>query len=146
LGNLGDKTAIHFRIGDYKKISHIHNILNMDYYIKAINKIKNTKEFVYFYDKSDKDDVETITNIIETLKIIYPKYTFIEMENDLEDWEELLFMSCFKNIIMANSTFSWWAAYLNTNMNHNVYYPEKWFADSSINTEDLFPQKWIKIS
>jgi len=57
-------------------------------------------------------------------------------------------MSCCQHNIIANSSFSWWAAYFNTNPNKIICYPEKWFGPqlSQHNTKDLFPPSWHKIS
>jgi len=137
-----DKTAIHFRFGDYKKLTKIYTLLDVNYYIQCINKITNTKIFYYFYDKQDKEDVESIIII---LKSIYKNYEFNDGTSNLKDWEECLLMSCFKNNIIANSTFSWWSGYLNTNIGHKVYYPIKWFVDKTKDCSDLFLPEWIGI-
>ena len=57
-------------------------------------------------------------------------------------------MSFCKNHIIANSTFSWWGAYLNKNKNKKILYPNKWFgpAYSEWITDDIFPEDWICIN
>jgi hypothetical protein len=54
-------------------------------------------------------------------------------------------MSECKNNIIANSSFSWWGAWLNKNPNKIVIAPEKWFKTKKMNTIDLLPASWIKL-
>jgi hypothetical protein len=65
-----------------------------------------------------------------------------------EDWEQMIFMSCCKFNIIANSTFSWWGAFLNTIENRVVCYPSLWFGPKNVHmdTRDLFKGlPWEKI-
>jgi hypothetical protein len=63
-------------------------------------------------------------------------YTFIEGNTD---WEDLMFMSCFSHQIIANSSFSWWGAFLNKNPNKIVIFPEKWFGEiANLDATDLY--------
>jgi hypothetical protein len=64
----------------------------------------------------------------------------------LEDWEQMLLMSLCNHNIIANSTFSWWGAYLNDNPGKIVCYPEHWFMpEVKKDVTDLFEEDWIKI-
>ena len=68
------------------------------------------------------------------------------IENIPFDYEELILMSLCKHNIIANSTFSWWGAYFNTNPAKIVCYPSIWFGpDVTHNTKDLCPESWTKI-
>jgi len=58
---------------------------------------------------------------------------------------DMVLMSHCKHNIIANSSFSWWAAWLNQNSDKMVIAPKKWFNDVSINTHDLIPSEWIKL-
>ena len=87
-----------------------------------------------------------MTDTINKLQNDFPNYTFERKYSHLEDWEQMLLMSmCYHNII-ANSSFSWWSAYFNSNINKIVCYPSVWFADkANIDTSDLCPKRWKKI-
>jgi hypothetical protein len=149
--------SMHFRIGDYKKLSDHYIILKENYYINAINyllektqldnvnianKSKNIK-ILYFCENQDVEDVE---NIITILKLKFSIVKFERADPTLEDWEQLILMSLCRNNIIANSTFSWWGAYLNTYRNRKVIYPDAWFGSKSNHyTSDLFPTNWIQV-
>lgn len=140
--------SMHFRIGDYKAIQDCHPVMSYDYYNKALSEIVKCSQdkninILYFHETVDTADVDTIIN---KLKQQYPLIHFTGVKNDLSDWEQLLLMSCCDHNIIANSTFSWWGAFFNTNNNHIVCYPSIWFGNKiSHNTDDLFPSDWVKI-
>jgi hypothetical protein len=145
--------SMHFRIGDYLLIQDKHPILEKSYYSNALKTIldkdPNIKKVYYFTEKKDYKDVEK--NIL-FLRDIYPNITFIFIENigkessEIEDWEQLLLMSLCSHNIIANSTFSWWGAYFNSNVDKIVCYPSLWFGISlNHNIKDLFPDNWIKV-
>jgi hypothetical protein len=67
-------------------------------------------------------------------------------DSKLSDWEQLLLMSLCEHNIIANSTFSWWSGYFNTNQNKIICYPSQWFGPNIVHcTSDLFPKNWFKI-
>jgi hypothetical protein len=141
---MNDKISIHFRIGDYKKLSKVYEILGVDYYINSLNMIKDVKKVIYFYDDSDKEDNDTINGMISELNGRFSDIEFIDSKKyGLKDWEELLLMSCCKYNIIANSSFSWWAGYFN--FGGKVYCPNKWFSNKTMNIKDLYPPYWVKI-
>ena len=85
--------------------------------------------------------------LIDILKKTITNCAFIKVTDDVEDWKQLLLMSACGNNIIANSSFSWWGAYLNTNPTKIVCYPEIWFGPKvTHDTRDLFPESWTKIS
>ena len=153
LGNivleLDNTISIHFRLGDYKMLSHIYPILELSYYEKALNEIiqktgTNSKfNVIYFCEDKDLMDVLKIVN---SLKELFPKCSFIRCPQHLKDWEQLLLMSSCRHNIIANSTFSWWGAYLNIHEDKIVCYPDTWFQKAiQHNTEDLCPDEWLRI-
>lgn len=128
--------SIHIRRGDYLNSPNHHPAQNMNYYMKAIKKMPKDSVFIVF-----SDDIEWCKSNFPDLP---EKFKFIEGGKDFED---LFMMSMCKNNIICNSTFSWWAAWLNNNPNKTVVVPEKWFgpAYAHYNTQDLYCENWIKI-
>jgi hypothetical protein len=142
--------SLHFRIGDYKTPQHsnFHPIQTVEYYEKAIRHITEQvdKPIIIMYFCEDEDIIQ-VNEMIGSLKTIYPKVSFERGGVQLDDWEQMLLMSCCDHHIIANSTFSWWGAYFNDKPVKIVCYPEKWFSSEPHNTGtvDLFPEGWVKI-
>ena len=141
--------SIHFRMGDYSKPQHLsyHGICTNDYYIKGIKTIvNNTKTKFDILCFSEKDDEKYVNDRIEYIRKSFPTFNFIKVSYDILDWEQLLIMSLCRHNIIANSTFSWWSAYMNDNPDKIVIYPLPWFGViANTDTVDLFPDKWISI-
>lgn len=140
--------SLHFRMGDYKNLQHHHPIMSIEYYINCISELinitgKDNWKILYFYEKNDET---IVTNNVTQLNSKFPNITFVSVDHALADWEQMLSMSLCKHNIIANSTFSWWGAYLNSNEN-KVFYPSEWFGPAQGNkkVEDLFMVNWIKI-
>jgi len=146
---LRDTISLHFRLGDYKKLQDFHPILSEKYYNNCISYIlskqtnKNLNKVLYFCEDDDLDEVE---KTIKNLEVLFPLLNFTRCISNLDDWEQMLLMSMCSNNVIANSTFSWWGAYLNNNPEKIVCYPEHWFGPrAGHDTSDLFPKDWIKI-
>jgi len=144
---LNKTVSIHFRLGDYKKLTDIHPIMPYEYYKNALHHIitndSTITNILYFCEEDDIIDVEIIIN---KLKDDFVMIDIERMDNHLKDWEQMLLMSCCKHNAIANSSFSWWGAYLNNNPEKIVCYPNVWFGDNIIHsTKDLFPNEWVKI-
>ena len=129
-GIKGKTIGVHIRRGDYAKLSYVHYICNKEYYEKAFNTI--------FWDYTPifiSDDIEWCKQNF--------KGEFSPFKNELED---LTLLSLCDDNIIANSTFSWWGAYLNQSKIKTVIAPNKWFAESAnIDSKDIIPNNWIKI-
>ena len=128
---LKEKTcSIHIRRGDYLGLPEHHPICSIEYYNQAISNFDKETIFLVF------------SNDIEWCKKNFkgPQFIFIEGEKDYID---LWLMSLCENNIIANSSFSWWAAWLNTNPNKIVITPKNWFGKAiNHNTQDLIPNEW----
>ena len=147
--DLENTVSIHFRIGDYKPLQDFHPLATYNYYERSLQYFKSihpNKEFniLYFCEDSDIDDVLSIVN-----KLVdkFPMYNFKRGLNTLEDWQQMLLMSCCHHNIIANSSFSWWSAYLNSNKDKIVCYPSVWFGPAANNdTRDLCPPDWVRVN
>lgn len=135
--------SMHFRLGDYKNLPDYHPIATTMYYTQALTHFSGDYTVLYF---CENEDIHDVLDTISALRIIYPSFVFERGGADLTDWEQLLLMSCCSHNIIANSTFSWWAAYLNTNTSKQVTYPDVWFGpQAGHDTSDLCPPEWLKI-
>ncbi|MFA6365071.1 MAG: alpha-1,2-fucosyltransferase [Candidatus Paceibacterota bacterium] len=131
--------AVHFRRGDYVsdvRVATFHGSCGPDYYSKATTlATEGLKEPILFIFT---DDVAWIRNNFKTeVQCIYVS------DLGLTDAEELILMSKCKNNIIANSSFSWWGAWLNQNPKKVVIGPKRWFAKENIVEADRFPPGWI---
>jgi len=151
--DLNNTISMHFRIGDYKKLTDFHPIAPQKYYENCLyyfNDINPGIQYKIIYFCED-EDLEEVLKTIQPLKKVQTGYTFERGDNTLSDWEQMLYMSLCSHNIIANSSFSWWGAYFNTNKDINnerrVLYPETWFGNKSNNdTKDLCPPDWVKIN
>jgi hypothetical protein len=141
--------SLHFRLGDYKQLQHIHPLMPIQYYINSIQYIinktnKDNYDILYFCQRQDND----LVNIsIKVLKNKFKNINFIKVDDEIEDWKQMLIMSLCNYNIIANSTFSWWGAYFNSNREKIVCYPYYWFGSGvNHNTDDLFPNNWSIIN
>ena len=121
--------SVHIRRTDYVSI---HCALKWDYYEKALSMIKAYYQNPIFIVFSD--DYEWAKQHMPLDEDCY----YIDENECLEDYEQLLVMSCCKSNIIANSTFSWWAAWLNRNPDKNVIMPSKWLKGQ----EKLIMKEW----
>ena len=134
LDTLIDCTAIHVRRTDYLIHKDCYNILDKNYYNEAMNLLPSEKYIIF------SDDISWCKSIF-----IGNKFIFSEERDAFMDWKKML---CCKNFIIANSSYSWWAAYLNNNPEKTIIAPKNWFGpklETTHDTKDLIPPKWIAI-
>ena len=136
--NKGNSVAIHFRRGDYlsKKLNDTHNILSSDYYQRSIDFIKIKVKKPNFFIFTDDMSYIRNTNFVKKNKCF-----LIDTQSSYQD---LHLMSKCKHFIIANSSFSWWGAWLSSNKKKIVCTPNIW-TKTNISTIDLIPKNWIKI-
>jgi hypothetical protein len=146
---LAQSISLHFRIGDYMNSQLHHPLMKDEYYVESIKKImtltkKTDWDIIYFCEAKDNLPVR---QRLYKIKKCFPELSFHKASDEMLDWEQLLLMSCSDHNIIANSTFSWWGAYLNPNPDKIVCYPSTWFgsANSDMETKDLCPLSWVKI-
>ena len=148
--HINNTISLHFRMGDYKNMPNHHPLISDNYYINSLRHIVDVtkqKKWTVLYTCEETDD-EIVLFRIHTIKNMFKELNFIKIDNKLKDYEQMLLMSACNHNIIANSSFSWWSAYINDNPDKIVCYPSVWFgiAYSSFNTMDLHPTSWNKIS
>ena len=133
-----NSVAIHIRRGDYlwaENVDKRMNICNLEYYKKGIE---------YFVNKFDKCKFYIFTDDPKWVEANFGfvKYTLVDWNKGEDSFFDMYLMSKCKHNIIANSTFSWWAAYLNNNSNKIVICPNRWYSDKDSN---LILKEWIKV-
>ena len=140
--------SLHFRIGDYVKNLAMHPVLDIEYYIKSINflkdKINNIERNNYILIFGELNDKEKIEQHIKQINVEFPNLEILISDYNIEDYEQMLLMCLCEHNIIANSTFSWWGAYFNNNSKKIICYPSVWNGSTN-ETQDLFPINWNKI-
>lgn len=139
-----DAVSLHIRRGNYISVDanyKRHGTCSIEYYQKAIEMIKTYTGNPVFYIFSND-----IPWAKENLKIDSP-HTFVDINTEKTDYEDLRLMTSCKYHIIANSTFSWWAAWLSTRENKKIIAPKQWFLDDELNRQaySIVPESWEKI-
>lgn len=129
--------ALHVRRGDY--IASEFAICGLDYYKSAINyitgKVGGIQLFVF------SNDIEWAKDNIKTDQEIY----FVDNNNEEKGYEDMRLMSLCRHHIIANSTFSWWGAWLGVAEDKIVVAPKRWVVGDQYGYEDIVPDGWIRI-
>ena len=137
-----DSVCIHVRRGDYllKHNLQIHGLLSLNYYQAAIKTIKSNLRNPHYFIFSDDYEWcrQAFSGISENMSLV--------TGNDKEAWKDLKLMSLCKHHIVANSSFSWWGAWLSTSEGIKIA-PLQWYADAVMNetAKDLIPSTWIRM-
>lgn len=139
LGNIRNNisaVSLHVRRGDYLKSPYF--ISMEDYYNSAIDYIKKKLKNPIFILFSDDPQW-----VYEKLVPLLENSILVDWNVKEDSWKDMMLMSNCSHHIIANSSFSWWGAWLGNNPDKIVIAPQKWFLDSSVNTKDLYLQNWI---
>ena len=134
--------SVHVRRGDYvtgPTASKVHGGTSLEYYADAIKAISAKIKDPRFYVFSDEPEW-----CKENLKFGSHPVTYVEGNSIDKGYEDMRLMSACKHHIVANSSFSWWGAWLNPDPNKLVYAPKVWFIDPNKKT-DIVPDSWIKL-
>jgi hypothetical protein len=136
-----NSVSIHIRRGDYlsdKNAANTFANLSLAYYHAAIQHIINNVKEPRFFVFSDD---------MEWAKQQFDEYScyFVNVNHGKNSYNDMRLMSICKHNIIANSSFSWWGAYLNNHSEKIVIAPENWFIDNEKNISNLLPKKWIKM-
>ena len=145
--------AMHFRMGDYAHIQEAHPVLAVGYYQRALKHIVDRASgtdrinVLIFGEARDNAVIVDHMQQLRADPAFSARCRFHKVPDMIEDWKQMLLMSVCDNNIIANSTFSWWGAYLNQNPDKVVCYPSTWFGPAlqKHDTRDLFPAEWVKI-
>lgn len=145
MGSVMNPLIIHVRLGDYIQEEKF-GILDVDYYHRAIGNIFARSQFDHIWIFSD--DLEMckmrLSSMLENLSVIYKFDTLWISENELNDWETWQIMRLGSGYIIANSSFSWWAAMMRKKYKAHIIAPNPWFSEIKEPTE-LIPKEWIRI-
>ncbi len=137
-----NSVSLHVRRGDYvanPAAAHFHGVCGLDYYSGAIEEIKKRVVAPHLFVFSD-DPEWAATNIRSDIPV-----TFADHNGTGDGGRDLDLMRLCKHNIIANSSFSWWGAWLNENPGKTVIAPARWFQEPGIDTRDLVPKGWLRI-
>lgn len=137
----GESVSLHIRRGDYLTQNNqqsLFYVLPIDYYRSAIQYIQNElKDFHVFIFSDDPDWVK------DHLRFDTPT-TFVTHNTDNHAHEDMWLMSLCKHHIIANSTFSWWGAWLSKNTDKLIIAPKQWYSPQSTKSPSL-PSNWVRL-
>lgn len=136
-----ESVSIHVRRGDYLNYPVYQGVCDLPYYTNAISYILgHVKEPHFFIFSTDTEWCEE--NIVPLLS--GKQYTIVDWNKGKDSYKDMELMSCCKNNIIAHSSFSWWAAWLNNNDNKIVVAPKEWYRREDI-TDKPQLDSWIKL-
>lgn len=136
-----ESVAVHIRRGDYlnQKALSFHGLCSDEYYLNALKIVRQKyPQHELFIFSDDADYAENVFKNHTSSSII------ISHNKGSDSWKDMYLMSQCKHNIIANSTFSWWAAWLNSNPGKCIISPKQWFS-TNLEAVDLLPDSWVRI-
>jgi hypothetical protein len=133
--------SVHVRRGDYvsDKVTHeVHGVCDIRYYTEAIHRIASEVADPCFFIFSDDMDWTKANVTVDGFPVFYIDH------NSAADYEDLRLMYSCKHHIIANSSFSWWGAWLSNNTDKKVIAPKQWFR-SLVTNKDIIPDGWLTL-
>jgi hypothetical protein len=137
-----NSVSMHVRRGDYvsdPRANATHGLCSLEYYRAAIRHVADRVADPHFFIFSD--DMEWVR---ENMKVDYP-CEYVSHNDGAESYRDMQLMSTCQHHIIANSSFSWWGAWLNPREDKIVVAPERWFPDQQRQTDDLIPPQWYRL-
>jgi hypothetical protein len=135
--------AIHFRRGDYARnvgFNREIGVLDLGYYQRAAAQMRERFPNAMFFIFSD--DIDAVERDFRAPG----PHTFVRTTQTWNGFDTLRLMSLCQHAIIANSTFSWWAAWLNSYPAKSVVAPDPWFANSEHDASEVVPASWLRLS
>jgi hypothetical protein len=133
-----NSVMLHIRRGDYLLSNNKNILLTKQYYDRAIQHMLEKKKKIQLFIFSD--DINWVKN---NWQFNAPSNFIEKIDTNDSSIEELKLMTLCKNHIIANSTFSWWGAWLGKHQEQVVISPKKWLENNSTITENLIPKSWL---
>lgn len=134
--------SIHIRRGDYVNDAATnarHGTMSPDYYYQAMTRIAQQVSSPHFFLFSDEPEWAKAH-----LHADFP-LTIVDHNRGDRDYEDLYLLRLCKHHIIANSTFSWWGAWLSDAPSKTIIAPEQWFKSGESNVQDLVPETWLRL-
>ena len=137
-----DAICLHVRRGDYvtnKNAAQFHGLCSLDYYQQGVRiasaGLKNPHGYVF------SDDPQWVRHNLD----VGLDFTVVDVNGPDDAHQDLWLMAACKNFVIANSSLSWWGAWLGTDAGKKVVYPSRWFLGKDADLSDLCPDDWTGI-
>lgn len=140
--NTTNSVSLHVRRGDFvsdAEVNRVHGVCTSDYYRRSIEKIADLSGEIHLFIFSDDP-----AWVSENYDFPWPT-TVVKRNSSTEAHIDLWLMTLCRHHIIANSTFSWWGAWLSNGSDKVVIAPERWFNDPSLDARDLIPSDWLRL-
>lgn len=138
--NVLNVASVHIRRTDYLRKDSIHCVLDLEYYMSAIIYLRDFLGVEKFYFFSDDKDF-----VIENFSLDDDMFILVENEGKDADFFDFVFMMNCRFHVVANSTYSWWAAFLGNHCHGNVIAPKKNLKTEMLNVNLAYPEDWVLI-